>query len=78
MPGRNTLFLCALLLLALLAGAQQPSSTLTTVDDLVRAGIANNGDLAAVRERIAEAKGLAKQARVTPSPGRRRRACLPV
>jgi len=68
MPGRNTLFLCALLLLALLAGAQQPSSTLTTVDDLVRAGIANNGDLAAVRERIAEAKGLAKQARVTPSP----------
>lgn len=68
MPGRKIFFLCALLLSALLLGAQQPSSTLTTVDDLVRTGIANNRDLAAVRERIAEAKGLARQSRVTPSP----------
>ena len=68
MLGRNILFPCALLLSAFFLGAQQPSSTLTTVDDLVRTGIANNGDLAAVRERITEAKGLARQARVTPSP----------
>ncbi len=68
MPGRNTLFPCALLLSAFLAGAQQPSSTPTALDDLVRAGVANNGDLAAVRERIAEARGLARQALVTPSP----------
>ncbi len=34
----------------------------------MRAGIANNKDLGAVRERIAEAKGLARQAGVRPSP----------
>lgn len=68
MPGRKILFPCALLLPALFAAAQQPSSTLKTVDDLVRTGIANNGDLAAARERIAEAQGLARQARVRPSP----------
>lgn len=68
MCGRTILFPCALLLPALLLGAQQSSSTLTTVDGLVRTGIANNKDLAAVRERIAEAKGLSRQARVLPSP----------
>ena len=47
---------------------EQPSSTLRTVDDLVRTGISNNKDLAALRERIAEARGLAQQARVRPSP----------
>uniref|UniRef100_E6PXX8 Putative Metal ion efflux outer membrane protein family protein-czcC n=1 Tax=mine drainage metagenome TaxID=410659 RepID=E6PXX8_9ZZZZ len=49
-------------------GAQQVPSELSTVDDLVRIGIANNKDLAAVRERITEAKGLARQAGVRPAP----------
>lgn len=68
MQGRSVFFLYALLLSASLLGAQQSTSTLSTVDDLVRAGIANNKDLAAVRERIAEAKGLTRQAGVRPSP----------
>ncbi|WP_263356600.1 TolC family protein [Acidicapsa ligni] len=68
MRGRSVFFLPALLFPALLLGAQQVPSTLSTVDDLVRAGIANNKDLAAVRERIAEAKGLTRQAGVRPAP----------
>ena len=68
MRGRSVFFLHALLFPALILGAQQTSSTLTTVDDLVRAGIANNKDLAAVRERIAEARGLTRQAGVRPAP----------
>jgi cobalt-zinc-cadmium efflux system outer membrane protein len=68
MGGRSVFFLSALLFPALLLGAQQTPSTLSTVDDLVRAGIANNKDLAAVRERIAEAKGLTRQAGVRPAP----------
>ncbi len=61
-------FLLSVLLFPISLGAQQGTSTLLTVDDLVRAGIANNKDLAAVRERIAEAKGLARQAGVRPAP----------
>jgi cobalt-zinc-cadmium efflux system outer membrane protein len=68
MRGRSIFFLPALLFPALLLGAQQVSSDLSTVDDLVRVGIANNKDLAAVRERIAEAKGLKRQAGVRPAP----------
>ena len=68
MRGRTILIPCALLLPALLLSAQQSASTLSAVDDLVRTGIANNKELAAVRERIAEAKGLSRQARVLPSP----------
>jgi cobalt-zinc-cadmium efflux system outer membrane protein len=68
MRGRSVFFLSALLFPALLLGAQQTPSTLSTVDDLARAGIANNKDLAAVRERIAEAKGLTRQAGVRPAP----------
>lgn len=68
MRGRLIFSLCALLFSASLLGAQQAPSTVSTVDDLVRAGIANNKDLAAVRERIAEAKGLARQAGVRPFP----------
>jgi cobalt-zinc-cadmium efflux system outer membrane protein len=68
MRGRSVFFLPALLFPALLLGAQQVSSNLSTVDDLVRAGISNNRDLAAVRERIAEAKGLKRQAGVRPAP----------
>ncbi|QNI35841.1 TolC family protein [Edaphobacter albus] len=67
MQGR-TLFLCALLLLTPALKAQQAASTILTVDDLVRAGIQNNRDLAAVRERIPEAQGLKRQAGVRPSP----------
>jgi cobalt-zinc-cadmium efflux system outer membrane protein len=52
----------------LLLGAQQSASTPSTVDELVRTGIANNKDLTAVRERIAEARGISRQARVFPSP----------
>ena len=68
MRGIHAIFPCALLFPVLLAGAQQAASTLRTVDDLVRAGIANNKDLAAVQARIAEARGLARQARVSPAP----------
>lgn len=68
MRGRSVFFLAALLFPALLAETQQVPSTLSTVDDLVRAGIANNKDLAAIRERIAEARGLARQAGVRPAP----------
>lgn len=68
MRGRSVFFLLALLFPALLLGEQELPSTFSTVDDLVRAGIANNKDVAAVRERIAEAKGLTRQAGVRPSP----------
>jgi cobalt-zinc-cadmium efflux system outer membrane protein len=68
MRGRSIFFLPALLFPALLLGAQQVSFDLSTVDGLVRAGIANNKDLAAVRERIAEAKGLKRQAGARPAP----------
>lgn len=68
MRGRSVFFLPALLFPAMLLGAQQALSGISTLDDLVRAGIANNKDLASVRERIAEAMGLSRQARVLPSP----------
>jgi cobalt-zinc-cadmium efflux system outer membrane protein len=68
MRGRSVFFLCALLFSAMLLRAQQTVSPLSTVDDLVRAGIANNKDLVAVQERIAEAKGFTRQAGVRPSP----------
>ena len=68
MRGRSIFFLPALLFPALLLGAQQVASDLSTVDYLVRVGIANNKDVAAVRERIAEAKGLKRQAGVSPAP----------
>jgi len=68
MRGRCVFFLSALLFPAFLLGAQQTPSTLSTVDDLVRAGIANNKDVAAVRERIAEARGLTRQAGARPAP----------
>jgi outer membrane protein, heavy metal efflux system len=68
MRGRSFFFLPALLFPVLVLGAQQAPSTVSTVDDLVRTGIANNRDLAAVRERIAEAQGLTRQAGVRPAP----------
>jgi outer membrane protein, heavy metal efflux system len=68
MRGRCIFLLSALLYPALFVGAQQTSTSLSTVDDLVRAGIANNKDLAAVRQRIAEAQGQVRQAEVRPSP----------
>lgn len=66
MQGR-AISLCAILLFASTLGAQQ-SSTIATVDDLVRTGIQNNQDLASARFRIDEAKGLTRQAGVSPSP----------
>jgi hypothetical protein len=66
MRGR-AIFLCALLFLAFSLRAQQNTSSISTVDGLVRAGIANNKDLAAVQERIAEARWLTRQAGVRPS-----------
>lgn len=68
MRGRTTLIACTLLSLAMFAEPQQRSSTLSGVDDLVRAGLSNNKQLAALRQRIAESAGLARQARVLPSP----------
>lgn len=68
MQGRRCVFfLHALLSSAILVSAQQPTSTIVSVDDLVRAGIANNRDLASVRARIDEARGQVRQARVRPA-----------
>ncbi len=64
---RSSILLACFLLCAALAAAQQTPPTGTTVDELVRAGIANNKDLAAIRERIAQMQGQARQARVRPS-----------
>ncbi len=68
MRGKTELFLCALLTVAIPLGAQEGPSARRTVDDLVRIAIANNKDLAAVRQRIEEAKGIARQAGVRPAP----------
>src|SRR3569833_760360 len=68
MRGRSVFFQLTLLFTALLLGVQQVASAPSTVDDLVRVGIANNKDLTALRERIAEAKGLKRQAGVRPAP----------
>jgi cobalt-zinc-cadmium efflux system outer membrane protein len=66
---RSILFLLlALLCPQILLRAQPSVAVLLTADDLVRAGIANNKDLAAVQIRIAEAKGQLRQAGVRPSP----------
>ncbi len=67
MPGRLSSILCGLLIApALLSAAQQTNSS--TVDDLVRMGIAQNRELLSIRERITEAQGLARQAGVRPIP----------
>ncbi len=65
MQGRFVFFLPALLLSAAMAWAQQPT-VITSVDDLVRAGIQNNRDLASSRTRIDEARGQVRQAGVRP------------
>jgi cobalt-zinc-cadmium efflux system outer membrane protein len=66
MSGRLASALCVFLFAPALAGAQQASPS--TVDELVRAGIAQNKDLLSLRERIAEAQGLVKQVGVRPAP----------
>ena len=68
MQEKTVLFLCALLTLAIPLRAQEGPSARRTADDLVRTAIANNKDLAAVRQRIEEAKGIARQAGVRPAP----------
>ena len=66
MSGRLASALCVFLFAPVLVGAQQTSPS--TVDELVRAGIAQNKDLLSLRERIAEAKGFVQQAGVRPAP----------
>ena len=66
MQGRHVFFLLALLFCAVMAWAQQPA-VITSVDDLVRAGIQNNRDLASARARIDEARGQVLQAGVRPA-----------
>ena len=68
MRGRIALIACTLLYLAILARPQQQSFVPSGVDDLVRAGLSNNKELAAARQHIAEAAGLARQARVLTAP----------
>jgi cobalt-zinc-cadmium efflux system outer membrane protein len=67
MQERCVFFLPAFLLSAILASAQQPTNAMVSVDDLVRAGIANNRDLASARARIDEARGQVRQAGVRPA-----------
>ena len=67
MQGRLVFLVPALLLSAAMARAQQPT-VITSVDDLVWAGIANNRDLASARARIDEARGQVRQAGVRPAP----------
>ena len=66
MSGRLVSVLCVFLFAPALADAQQTSPS--AVDDLVRMGIAQNKDLLAIRERIAEAQGIVTQAGVRPAP----------
>jgi cobalt-zinc-cadmium efflux system outer membrane protein len=66
MSGRFSIFLCVLLAMPIGLIAQQTS--LPTLDDLVRTGLARNKNLLAIRERIAEAQGTLTQAGVRPSP----------
>jgi cobalt-zinc-cadmium efflux system outer membrane protein len=68
MLGKRPFSLCVLLLVPALAWPQQLTTPSGTVEDLVRTGIARNKDLLATRERIEEARGLAKQAGVRPAP----------
>ena len=67
MQERCVFFLPAFSLSAILASAQQPTNAMASVDDLVRAGIANNRDLASARARIDEARGQVRQAGVHPA-----------
>lgn len=66
MPGRLVSFLCGLLIAPAWLGAQQTGSS--TVDDLVRMGLAQNRDVLSVGERIGEARGAMRQAGVRPPP----------
>ncbi len=60
------LVLCVLLSASATLPAQQTSPF--TVEGLVRTGLEGNKDLAAIREGIAEARGLKRQASVRPAP----------
>jgi outer membrane protein, heavy metal efflux system len=66
MRRRHVFFLPALVLSAAMAWAQQPT-VIASVDDLVRAGIQNNRDLASARARVEDARGQVRQAGVRPS-----------
>jgi len=66
MQGRRVFALYALLLAPGVMAAQESKSL--NADDLVRIGISQNKELLSIRERIAEAKGTARQAGVRPAP----------
>ena len=66
MSGRLSIFLCVLVAMPTGVIAQQTS--LPTVDDLVRTGLARNKNLLAIGERIAEAHGTLAQSGVRPAP----------
>ncbi len=68
MSGRRVSVLCVFLFASALAGAQQPGLSTSTVDELVRTGIAQNKELLSLRERVAEARGLVQQAGVRSAP----------
>ena len=55
-----------MLLLSTVARSQQPASI--TLEELVQSGLAKNRDLLALRQRVAQAKGLMRQAGVRPAP----------
>jgi cobalt-zinc-cadmium efflux system outer membrane protein len=66
MSRRLSIFLCVLVAMPTGVIAQQTS--LPTVDDLVRTGLARNKNLLAIGERIAEAHGTLAQSGVRPAP----------
>lgn len=55
-----------MLLLSTIARSQQPASI--TLEELVQSSLAKNRDLLALRQRVGQAKGLARQAGVRPAP----------
>src|SRR5215472_18749197 len=66
MASIPVLALCALLLASSEMRAQQSSPM--TAEDMVHLGIAQNRNLVAARERIAEGRGSVRQAGVRPAP----------
>ncbi|OHE77672.1 MAG: hypothetical protein A2107_13215 [Verrucomicrobia bacterium GWF2_62_7] len=67
MSSRVTLSLVAPLLCALV-GVQNGSAQAYSADDLVRSAIERNRELQAMQQRVAEARGLLRQAGIRPAP----------
>jgi len=67
MKRKRVLPLClGALFVAVPAMSQEKTSI--TLEDLVRASMARNGGILALRQRVAQAQGLARQAGVRPAP----------